>query len=303
MTGDAFLHTFQLLINMQHFHTGIGRVLLGPVERMRLLTQTQQAVYGGNKPRFYSFREIAIVAKEVSKTQGFASFWRGLGAGILGGWLGTIVTDYIDQKCNKALRRKRIGKYSLTQKICQTVIYSVTNSFGQLIFYPLEFISVKMGADVGKTFLEREYRGFNDCVMRMYREGGMRIFFTGFTMKLYFNCLFPLLALGLYEFYTRTYLNPDSWYVTRFLVAESTFVLSYIATYPLLVIKNNLIVETGSKTWWRSLWSDHNAKDTMRRIVKEAGIRAIFAGLGIDIVCGLVGGQFVLFYDLRNRSI
>ena len=299
--SDAFFHSFGILHTAMHFNASWGKMLLGPLDRMKLLTQTQSNTFGNSRNKFYSMKEIIATAKVVRKTQGFSSFWRGAFAGFAGGILGAYLTDTLTAFWSTYLKRRHFKKLSFKEKFFQLTIYITAESIGQAVFYPLEYLSIRLASDIGKSFLERKYKGFLDCCRHSHKEGGWMIFYTGFKQKLQFNIMFPTMALFMYESIYRNLFSRRTPYIVQLATAQVTFMLAYMASYPLLVIKNNLIVQAGSPTWWRLLWTDRSPSDCRRRLVKEAGMRALFAGLAMDVFCGLFVGQFALFYGLHKR--
>lgn len=297
---DAFFHSFGLLHFAVHFNNSWGKLLLGPMDRMKLLTQTQHNSFGNSRTKFYSLKEIAATARVVSQTQGFASFWRGATAGFVGGIMAAYLSDYLTQKCSTILKKRHFKKLSFKDKFFQLLIFVTAENIGQGVFYPLEYLSVRMASDIGKTFLERKYKGVVDCFRRSYKEGGLSIFYTGFKQKLQFNILFPTIGLLMFEGINRNLFSRTTPYALQFIGAHVTLVMAYIVSYPLLVIKNNLIVQAGSPSWWRLMWNDRSPADCRKRLFKEAGLRALFAGLMVDILCGACVGQFALFYGLHR---
>lgn len=298
---DAFFHSFGILHAGITFQHSWGRLLLGPLDRMKLLTQTQYNTFGQSRTKFYTLREIMATAKIVKNTQGFASFWRGATAGFAGGILGGYVADILTKIFSPFLKRRHFKKLSFKEKFFQLAMYITTENIGQAIFYPLEYLSIRLASDIGKGFLERKYKGILDCCNHSYKEGGWAIFYTGFKQKMQFNLLFPTLALLMYDTINRYLFSRRTPYFIQMATAQVTFVLAYMMSYPLLVIKNNLIVQAGRPTWWRLLWTDRSPRECRARLVKEAGMRALFAGLAMDLFCGAFAGQFALFYGYQSR--
>ena len=50
-----------------------------------------------------------------------------------------------------------------------------------LIVYPLDFARTRLGADVGKSAADREFKGLADCIIKSYKaDGVIRGLYPGF---------------------------------------------------------------------------------------------------------------------------
>ena len=56
---------------------------------------------------------------------------------------------------------------------------------GLLFVYPLDFARTRLGVDIGKSVNERQFKGMNDCIIKIYKADGIqgKISTYGFKLK------------------------------------------------------------------------------------------------------------------------
>ncbi len=45
---------------------------------------------------------------------------------------------------------------------------------GLLFVYPLDFARTRLGVDIGKSINERQFKGMNDCMIKIYKSDGIQ---------------------------------------------------------------------------------------------------------------------------------
>jgi solute carrier family 25 (adenine nucleotide translocator) protein 4/5/6/31 len=45
---------------------------------------------------------------------------------------------------------------------------------GLLFVYPLDFARTRLGVDIGKSLSERQFKGMNDCIIKIYKADGIQ---------------------------------------------------------------------------------------------------------------------------------
>jgi len=45
---------------------------------------------------------------------------------------------------------------------------------GLLFVYPLDFARTRLGVDIGKSVSDRQFKGMNDCLVKIYKADGIR---------------------------------------------------------------------------------------------------------------------------------
>ena len=69
-----------------------------------------------------------------------------------------------------------------------------------LIVYPLDFARTRLGADVGKTAAEREFKGLGDCIVKSYKADGLiRGLYPGFISSVQGIIIYRAIYFGAYD--------------------------------------------------------------------------------------------------------
>jgi len=126
---------------------------------------------------------------------------------------------------------------------------------GLLFVYPLDFARTRLGVDIGKSINERQFRGMNDCLIKIYKADGIqgRIFFfvikkiksicvglyRGFAISVAGIFVYRAFYFGGYDAGKRFMFgdNPNPSILYRFLFAQFITSSSEFLAYPLDTIR------------------------------------------------------------------
>ena len=67
---------------------------------------------------------------------------------------------------------------------------------GLTFVYPLDFARTRLGVDIGKSVSDRQFKGMNDCLVKIYKADGIRGNDTSTKSNNHYNNLF---SSGLYR--------------------------------------------------------------------------------------------------------
>ena len=68
-----------------------------------------------------------------------------------------------------------------------------------LIVYPLDFARTRLGADVGKSAADREFKGLADCIVKSYKaDGVIRGLYPGFISSVQGIIIYRAIYFGAY---------------------------------------------------------------------------------------------------------
>merc|ERR1712205_237268 len=142
----------------------IAKCCTAPIERVKLLIQTQDAnprIMSGEVPRYTG---IGNCFTRVAAEQGVASFWRGNGV--------NVIRYFPTQAFNLAFKdaiKKLFPKYSPKADFWK--FFAVNLASGGLagagslcVVYPLDYARTRLASDVGSG--KRDFSGLGDCLMK-----------------------------------------------------------------------------------------------------------------------------------------
>merc|ERR1712100_877100 len=177
---------------------GISKTLVAPIERVKLLIQTQDAnpkIISGEVPRYTG---VVNCFSRVAAEQGIGSFWRGN--------LANVVRYFPTQAFNFAFKDTIKGFFPKYNPQTEFFPFFMTNlASGGLagaasltIVYPLDFARTRLAADVGSGG-QREFTGLVDCLSKTAGKGGPLALYQGFGVSVQGIVVYRGAYFGLYD--------------------------------------------------------------------------------------------------------
>jgi len=269
----------------------ISKTAVAPIERVKLLIQTQDAnprIRSGEIPRYTG---IINCFTRVSAEQGVGAFWRGNMANVIR-YFPTQAFNFAFKDFFKAISPKYDSKTDFWKFFAVNVASGGAAGAGSLcIVYPLDFARTRLASDVGK---EREFTGIMDCLTKTAKNGGVGALYQGFGVSVqgiiiyrgtYFGC-YDTAVGALFE-------NPKKAnFFAKWAVAQAVTALAGVTSYPFDTVRRRMMMQAGGK---EVLYT--STLDCWRKIAANEGPKAFFKGAWANIIRG-AGGAFVLvLYD------
>jgi solute carrier family 25 (adenine nucleotide translocator) protein 4/5/6/31 len=147
----------------------LTKTTVAPIESVKLLLYVQHASKLITADKQYKGIIDFVVCNP--KEQGVLSFWRGN--------LANVIRYFPTQALNFAFKDKYKqiflgGVDKRTQFWCyfagNLASGGATGATSLCFVYPLDFARTHLAADVGKTGAEREFKGFGDCLVKIYKS-------------------------------------------------------------------------------------------------------------------------------------
>merc|ERR1711990_710987 len=192
----------------------IAKTATAPIERVKLLIQTQDAnprIVSGEIPRYTG---ILNCFTRVSAEQGVGSFWRGNTA--------NIVRYFPTQAFNFAFKDTIKNLFpSYNPKTEFWPFFGVNMAAGGLagagsllIVYPLVFARTRLAADVGSN-KDREFTGLVDCLTKIASRSGPMALYQGFGVSVQGIIVYRGSYFGLYDTGKGALLTKDSSFIFK----------------------------------------------------------------------------------------
>ena len=230
----------------QHFIAGalagaVSRTLTAPLERLKILYQVNYRCSKIKPPR------ILKGLKEVYISEGVTGLFRGNLINVSKATPETAIRLYVFEKVKFYLKAVHGEKLSTDKLFFAGAIAGITASFS---IFPLDVIKTRLSAAPSGT-----YTGILDTMSKLYKEGGVRIFYKG--VEATFCSAMPNSGLNLccYELLKRlfsgSYENDNSQYLstpTLMLTGGLSAMISSSLLYPLQTIQSRLIMQGLSKS-------------------------------------------------------
>jgi len=273
----------------------IAKTATAPIERVKLLIQTQDAnprIVSGEIPRYTG---IVNCFTRVSAEQGVASFWRGNTA--------NIVRYFPTQAFNFAFKdtiKNLFPTYSPKEAFWS--FFAVNMASGGLagagsllIVYPLDFARTRLAADVGSN-KDREFTGLVDCISKTARAGGVGALYKGFGVSVQGIVVYRGSYFGLYDTGKGALLTKDSSMIAKFVVAQVATNAAGVLSYPFDTVRRRLMMTSGKKGGAAGPMYN-GTMDAFVKIYQAEGAGAFFKGAFSNILRGVGGAMVLVMYD------
>jgi len=284
----------------------VTKTLAAPIERVKLLMQTQRSNHDLKIPYRHSWDCVLRVYKE----QGIWSFWRGNVASVLRYFPSQAMNfAFKGQYQQLFLKTSGGGTPSFWVHFATNLVSGgLAGGTAMLASYPLDVVRTRMAADV-RAHVQRSLRS---CVVKMWRDGGIGEFYRGLPVALTGVVVFKALYMGGYDtakLLTQGEKNSSVW--SRLVMAQVITTGAGTLCYPfdtvkrrLMVQEQQLLLQTVTATAAVSLPSSslvttkyRNGLHCVRTIIREEGIRGLYAGLPANLVRGFSGSLLLVGYD------
>jgi len=273
----------------------ISKTVMSPVERVKLLMQTQDSnpeVLSGKIQRFTS---IGDCFSRVRKEQGMIAFWRGNLVNCL---------RYAPQQgsalaFNDALNNL-FPKYNANTDFWASTATNLVSgglagAIANTICYPFDFARTRLASDLGTT---KQFKGIFDCLATTIRKQGITGLYTGWSVTVAGAFVYRAGQLGLFK--TIQDMNP---YKTDkgTLGAVSSFVAVTAArtvimpfNYPFDTVRRRMMLESEKPVAQRVY---KGSFDCFNQVMKKEGMKGMYKGMVPELFRGVGGSLVIVAYD------
>lgn len=280
------------------FSGAIAKTMTAPIERVKLLIQTQDAnplIRSGEVPRYTG---IVNCFSRVNSEQGFAAFWRGN--------FTNCIRYFPTQAFNLSFKdsiKKMFPKYSPKQDFGKFFAVNMASggmaAAGSLcIVYPLDYARTRLASDVGTG--KKTFNGLFDCLKKTAgSSGGPAALYAGFGVSL--MGIIPYRGFQLGAFDTIVGINPyknDKGILgafTTFCAAQTAITLGAGISYPFDTVRRRLQMQAERPV------EEHVYKgtvDCLKKIAAEEGVgKGLYKGFVANILRSVGGAMVLVFYD------
>jgi len=270
---------------------GISKTVVAPIERVKLLIQTQDAnprIMSGEIPRYTG---IVNCFTRVSAEQGIGSFWRGNMANVVR-YFPTQAFNFAFKDTFKAMFPKYDPKTEFFKFFGANLASGgAAGACSLLIVYPLDFARTRLAADVG-TGSQREFTGLIDCLKKSAAKGGVRGLYQGFGISVSGIIFYRGAYFGLFDTAMGAiFEDPKKAHIVyKWLVAQAVTAAAGIISYPFDTVRRRLMMQAGGKQLY------NGTLDCFKKIALNEGPTAFFKGAWSNVIRGAGGALVLVMY-------
>jgi len=269
----------------------ISKTAVAPIERVKLLLQTQDAnvkITQANK-----YKGIMDVFIRVPKEEGVKAFWRGN--------LANVIRYFPTQALNFAFKdtyKKIFCPYNSKTDFWKFFAGNLASggaagATSLSVVYPLDFARTRLAADVGKTAGDRQFNGLIDCLTKIHKSDGLKGLYQGFGVSVLGIIAYRACYFGGYDTLKRVFFSDGRGNIfLKFLMAQAVTGVSGLVSYPLDTIRRRLMMQSGRKDVMYT-----GTVDCFNKILKNEGGKAFFKGALSNILRGMGASLVLVLYD------
>jgi solute carrier family 25 (adenine nucleotide translocator) protein 4/5/6/31 len=281
--------TFLLDFALGGVSAAISKTAVAPIERVKLLLQTQDA----NAKLTKKYTGIVDCLTRVPKEEGISAFWRGN--------LANVIRYFPTQALNFAFKdtyKKIFCPYNPKTEFWKFFFGNLASggaagATSLMVVYPLDFARTRLAADVGKTGAERQFTGLVDCLTKVYKSDGYKGLYQGFGVSVLGIIAYRACYFGGYDTLKRVLFQEGKTSILfKFLVAQVVTAASGLVSYPLDTVRRRLMMQSGGKTIMYN-----GTMDCFAKIYKNEGGKAFFKGALSNIFRGMGASLVLVMYD------
>jgi len=289
--SEAKTGNFMLDFALGGVSAAISKTAVAPIERVKLLLQTQDAnakITGDKK-----YKGIVDVFVRVPKEEGFSAFWRGN--------LANVIRYFPTQALNFAFKdtyKKVFCPFNPKTDFWKFFLGNLASggaagATSLMVVYPLDFARTRLAADVGKGPAERQFSGLVDCLTKIRKSDGMKGLYQGFNISVLGIIVYRACYFGGYDTLKRVlFKQGETSIIFKFIVAQIVTGTSGLFSYPLDTVRRRLMMQSGRKD---VLYT--GTFDCFRKIHQKEGGRAFFKGAFSNILRGMGASLVLVLYD------
>lgn len=274
----------------------IAKTITAPIERVKLLIQTQDAnpkIISGEIPRYTG---IVNCFSRVYAEQGLFSFWRGNVTNILR-YFPTQAFNFAFKDSIKKLFPKADPKKEFARFFAINMASGGLAGAGSLCFvYPLDYARTRLASDVGSG--KRDFNGLFDCISKTVSRGGPLALYQGFGVSVLGIIPYRGVYFGLYD--TAREQNPYKnelgmlGIASKFAIAQVVAITAGYASYPFDTVRRRLQMQAEKP---RSEWMYQGTLDCFSKVAQKEGIGAFFKGAGANALRTVGSAMVLVLYD------
>jgi solute carrier family 25 (adenine nucleotide translocator) protein 4/5/6/31 len=285
------------------FSGAIAKTITAPIERVKLIIQTQDAnprILSGEVKRYTG---IVNCFSRVSSEQGLLAFWRGNFTNVIR-YFHTQAFNFAFKDFFKSLFPHYSSKTQFLQFVAVQVASGSLAGAGSLcIVYPLDYARTRLASDVGSG--KRDFNGLWDCLKKTSSgPKGPIALYNGFGVSVIGIIPYRGVYFGMFD--TLTALNPYKdgnsaiSLIARFACAQSTAIVAGYASYPFDTVRRRLQMQSEKPV---EQWTYKSTADCFGKVLKNEGFTAFFKGAGANALRTVGSALVLVLYESSRQAL
>jgi len=268
----------------------VSKTVVAPLERVKMLLQIQDAHKGIAADQRY--KGVVDCFARVNSEQGFLSFWRGNVVNVIR-YFPTQALNFAFKDKYKAIFMAGVTPDQFWKFFAANLASGgAAGATSLAIVYPLDFARTRLGADVGKSAAEREFKGLADCLTKSFKADGMvKGLYPGFISSVQGIIIYRAIYFGAYDT-AKQFAGEKPSILLRFGIAQAVAAGSVTIAYPFDTVRRRLMMMSGEQ---EKMYK--GTMDCWKKIMKDEGLKGFFKGNFTNVLRSVGCALVLVGYD------
>ncbi|KAM6559259.1 hypothetical protein CsatA_028498 [Cannabis sativa] len=274
---------------------GIVHTIVAPIERAKLLLQTQEsnlAIVGSGRRRFKGMFDC--IARTVEE-EGIISLWRGNGSSVIRYYPSVALNFSLKDLYRNMLRSGNSPSGHFASGASANFIAGAAAGCTTLVLiYPLDIAHTRLAADIGRNDV-RQFRGICHFLTTVGRKDGVRGIYRGLPASLHGMIIHRGIYFGGFDTMKEMMSNeskPEVSLLKRWIAAQAVTTTAGMLSYPFDTVRRRMMMQSGLETpMYRNTW------DCWRKIYKTEGVVSFYRGAVSNIFRSTGAAAILVLYD------
>ena len=274
----------------------IGKTLVAPLERAKLLLQTQHT----NSSLSHKYTGLFDCLKKLLKNEGFFSLWRG-------NYI-NVIRYFPNQALNFALKdtfKNLFPKFDSKKNFYKFFFINclsggMAGAISLAILHPIDTVRTRLATDnkkIKEGFGIRKFNGTIDCIKKLYLyENGFRAFYPGLVISVVGMFQYRAIYFGVYDSLKEKFFTEKVNFFVKWAMAQIITLSAGCFGYPLDTIKRRMMIQSGEveKKY-------KNSRHCFIVMYYEEGIKGYFRGFTANIFRMFGTSLVLVLYDKLKK--
>ncbi|KAJ8750496.1 hypothetical protein K2173_015641 [Erythroxylum novogranatense] len=274
---------------------GIVHTIVAPIERAKLLLQTQEsnlAIVGMGRQKFKGMVDCIV---RTVKEEGILSLWRGNGSSVLRYYPSVALNFSLKDLYRDILRSGNAQDGHFPSGIPANFIAGAAAGCTTLILiYPLDIAHTRLAADIGRTDV-RQFRGIYHFLTTICKKDGIRGVYRGLPASLQGMVFHRGLYFGGFDTMKEILSeegNSDLALWKRWVMAQAVTTSAGLLSYPLDTVRRRMMMQSGLE---QPMY--YSTLDCWKKIYSTEGVASFYRGAMSNMFRSTGAAAILVLYD------
>ncbi|KAL4335756.1 hypothetical protein GQ457_07G038910 [Hibiscus cannabinus] len=274
---------------------GVVHTIVAPLERAKLLLQTQESNLAFVAGRRRKFKGMFDCIFRTVREEGTLSLWRGNGSSVLRYYPSVALNFSLKDLYKNILRNGCFQDgHVFSGASVNFVAGAAAGCTTLILIYPLDIAHTRLAADIGRTDV-RQFRGIYHFLSTIRKTDGIRGIYRGLPASLHGMIVHRGLYFGGFDT-MKEILSEKSeselalW--KRWAVAQAVTTSAGLLSYPLDTVRRRMMMQSGLE---KPVY--HSTLDCWRTIYRTEGVASFYRGALSNVFRSTGSAAILVLYD------